>query len=47
MGVGLARGVGAIDMRVIGNIVLSWFITLPVGAVLAAAFFFLFKFIFG
>jgi len=47
MGVGLARGVGAIDMRVIGNIVLSWFITLPAGAVLAAAFFFVFKFIFG
>jgi len=46
MGVGLARGVGAIDMRVIGNIVLSWLITLPAGAVLAAAFFFLFKFIF-
>ncbi len=47
MGVGLARGVGAIDLRVIGNIVLSWFITLPAGAVLAAAFFFLFKGIFG
>lgn len=47
MGVGLARGVGAIDLRVIGNIVLSWFITLPAGAILAAAFFFLFKFIFG
>ena len=46
MGVGLARGVGAIDLRVIGNIVLSWFITLPVGAILAAAFFFLFKGIF-
>ena len=46
MGVGLARGVGAIDLRVIGNIVLSWFITLPAGAILAAIFFFLFKAIF-
>ena len=47
MGVGLARGVGAIDLRVIGNIVLSWFITLPAGAILAAVFFFVFKAIFG
>jgi PiT family inorganic phosphate transporter len=46
MGVGLARGVGAIDLRVIGNIVLSWLITLPAGAILAAVFFFLFKGIF-
>jgi len=47
MGVGLARGVGAIDLRVIGNIVISWVITLPAGAILAAIFFFLFKGIFG
>ncbi|RDH92345.1 MAG: phosphate permease [endosymbiont of Seepiophila jonesi] len=46
MGVGLARGVGAIDLRVVGNIVLSWLITLPAGGILAAAFFFLFKGIF-
>jgi PiT family inorganic phosphate transporter len=43
MGVGLARGVGAIDLRVIGGIVLSWFITLPAGGILAALLFFLFK----
>jgi len=47
MGVGLARGVGAIDLRVIGNIVLSWLITLPAGGILAAIFFFIFKGIFG
>ncbi|MET0092811.1 MAG: inorganic phosphate transporter, partial [Sedimenticola sp.] len=47
MGVGLARGVGAIDLRVIGNIVVSWVITLPAGGILAAAFFFLFVGIFG
>jgi len=40
IGVGLARGVGAIDLRVIGGIVVSWVITLPVGGVLAALFFF-------
>ena len=47
MGVGLARGVGAIDMRVIGGIVLSWLVTLPAGGILAALFFFLFKGMFG
>ncbi len=46
MGVGLARGVGALDMRVIGNIVISWIVTLPAGAILAALFFFLLKGIF-
>jgi len=47
MGVGLARGVGAIDLRVVGGIILSWFVTLPAGALLAALFFFLFKGMFG
>ncbi len=47
MGVGLARGIGALDLRVIGNIVVSWLITLPAGAILAAGFFFLFRAIFG
>jgi PiT family inorganic phosphate transporter len=47
MGVGLARGIGAVDLRVIGNIVISWLVTLPAGAILAALFFFLFKGIFG
>jgi len=47
IGVGLARGIGAIDLRVIGGIVLSWVVTLPVGGVLAALFFFTLKGIFG
>ncbi len=47
MGVGLARGVGALDLRVIGNIVVSWVVTLPAGGILAAIFFFIFKGIFG
>jgi PiT family inorganic phosphate transporter len=47
IGVGLARGIGAVDLRVIGNIVMSWLVTLPAGAILAAGFFFLFKGIFG
>ncbi len=47
MGVGLARGLGALDLRVIGNIVVSWVITLPAGGILAAIFFFILKGIFG
>ncbi len=47
MGVGLTRGIGALDLRVIGNIVVSWVVTLPAGGILAALFFFLFKGIFG
>ncbi|MCP5368581.1 MAG: inorganic phosphate transporter [Hyphomicrobiales bacterium] len=46
IGVGLARGIGAIDLRVIGGIVMSWVITLPVGGVLAAVIFFTLKGIF-
>lgn len=47
MGVGLARGIGAIDLRVVGGIVTSWLITLPISAVLAAVFFYALQFIFG
>jgi len=47
MGVGIARGIGALDLRVIGGIVVSWFITVPVGAILAAIVFWILKAIFG
>ena len=40
LGVGLARGIAAIDLRVILGIVTSWVVTLPIGAGLAAFFFF-------
>jgi PiT family inorganic phosphate transporter len=46
LGVGFARGIGAINLRVIGTIFMSWIITLPAGAGLAILFFFLFKGIF-
>ncbi len=46
LGVGLARGIGALNLRVVGNIFLSWIVTLPAGAGLAILFFFLFKGIF-
>ena len=35
LGVGLARGIGSINLRVVKNIVISWIITLPVSAVLS------------
>ena len=46
LGVGFARGIGAIDMRVVGNIFMSWVVTLPAGAFLAILFFFTLKGIF-
>jgi len=46
LGVGFARGIAALNLRVIGNIFMSWVITLPAGAGLAILFFFLFKGIF-
>ena len=46
MGVGLARGFAALDIRVIGKIVVSWVVTLPAGGILAALFFFMLKGIF-
>ncbi len=46
LGVGLARGVGALDLRVVLNIVISWVVTLPAGALMAMLFFFTLKGIF-
>lgn len=43
MGVGLARGFAALDLRVVGSIFTSWVVTLPAGGLLSAAFFFMFK----
>jgi PiT family inorganic phosphate transporter len=46
LGVGIARGIGALNLRVIRNIMLSWIVTLPAGGLLAILFFFLLKSIF-
>ncbi len=43
LGVGMARGIAAIDLRVVGNIFMSWVITLPAGAILSILFFFMIK----
>ncbi|MFK8047184.1 MAG: inorganic phosphate transporter [Halioglobus sp.] len=47
LGVGMARGIAALNLRVISSIFMSWIITLPAGAGLAILFFFFFKGIFG
>lgn len=47
LGVGLARGIGALDLRVVLNIVISWLVTLPAGAIMAMLIFFTLKGIFG
>ena len=46
LGVGLARGLSAIDLSVVGRIILSWIVTLPVGAGLSIMFFFTMKWLF-
>jgi PiT family inorganic phosphate transporter len=43
LGVGFARGIGAVNLRVVRTIFMSWIITLPVGAILAIVFFFMLK----
>jgi PiT family inorganic phosphate transporter len=43
LGVGMARGIDAIDLRVVGRIFASWLITVPAGALLSIVFFFLLK----
>ncbi|MAJ70522.1 MAG: inorganic phosphate transporter [Alteromonadaceae bacterium TMED7] len=47
LGVGLARGVSALNLGIIRNIVISWIVTLPAGAILSIACFFTLKAVFG
>ncbi|KPH65182.1 inorganic phosphate transporter PiT family protein [Pseudoalteromonas porphyrae] len=47
LGVGMARGIAALNMGVIRNIAVSWVITLPVGAALAIVIFYILRFAFG
>lgn len=46
-GVGLARGIDALNLSVIRNIFMSWIITIPVAAIFATIFFFILRWIFG
>jgi inorganic phosphate transporter, PiT family len=43
LGVGMARGIAAINMGVVRTIFMSWIITLPAGAILAIVFFFVLR----
>ena len=47
MGVGFTSGMAAVDLRVIRDIVGSWIITIPAGAIMGMIFFFTLKGIFG
>jgi len=43
LGVGMARGIDAIDLRVVSRIMVSWVVTIPAGAFLSVIFFYIFK----
>jgi len=47
LGVGLARGIGAINLNTIRDIVASWLITIPAGAGLSILFFYALRLMFG
>ncbi len=47
VGVGLARGIEALNLGMTRDIVLSWVVTVPAGAVLAVSFFYGMQWIFG
>lgn len=47
LGVGLARGIDALNLNIIRNIFLSWVVTLPVAAGLATMFFYGLRWVFG
>ena len=46
LGVGIARGIGALNLNVVRNIFVSWVVTLPAGAVLSVIFFYILKALF-
>ena len=45
LGVGLARGLAALNLRTVRDIVISWVVTIPVGAGLTILFFYIFRWI--
>jgi len=46
IGVGLARGITAIDRRIVGSIFVSWLVTVPVAALLTVLLYFLGRWLF-
>jgi PiT family inorganic phosphate transporter len=47
LGVGMARGISAIDLGVVARIFVSWVVTIPAGAILAIVFFYVLRFLLG
>ena len=47
LGVGLARGVAAIDLRVMRDIVFSWLLTLPAAGLMSGLLYLMFKSVLG
>ncbi|MFQ5639565.1 MAG: inorganic phosphate transporter [bacterium] len=47
LGVGLARGIGALNLNIVRDIVVSWVVTIPAGALMAVLFFYILRAIFG
>ena len=47
LGVGMARGISAIDLSVVGRVFLSWIITIPAGAILSIIFFYILRLVLG
>ena len=47
LGVGMAKGIAALNLGVVRNIVVSWVVTLPIGAALSILFFYMLKAAFG
>lgn len=47
LGVGMARGISAINLRVVRNVLVSWVVTIPAGALLSIVFFFILRAVFG
>ena len=46
LGVGMARGIAAINLQVVRNIFVSWVVTVPAGALLSVVFFLIFRAVF-
>ena len=47
LGVGMARGIAALNLSVVRTIFVSWVITLPAGAILSIVFFYVLRAAFG
>ena len=46
LGIGLARGIGHLNLKMVRDIFVSWLITIPAGALMAMAIYFVLKAIF-